>query len=147
MAASKKQIAVLNGPNLNLLGTRLPEVYGKKTLAQIVEMLEKRAGEAGYALTHIQSNSEGALIDAVHQAALDCVGIIINPAAYSHTSIALRDALETTKIPVIEVHLSNIFRREPFRHHSYVSEVATGVIVGFGGDSYVFALEALLKLV
>jgi 3-dehydroquinate dehydratase-2 len=140
------QILVLHGPNLNLLGTREPQVYGATTLDQINAELTKIATEAGASLSCFQSNHEGALIDRVQAARLDGTNfIIINPAAYTHTSVALRDALAGVAIPFIEVHLSNVHRREPFRHHSYFSDLAEGVIVGLGADGYRLALGHALK--
>jgi 3-dehydroquinate dehydratase-2 len=139
------RIAVINGPNLNLLGSRDPEMYGSITLDQIKAQLEPIAKSAGAEIRMIQSNSEGALVDEIQKANADCNGILINPAAYTHTSISIHDALAMAKIPVIEVHLSNIFKREEFRHHSYVSRVATGVISGLGAQGYEFALQAILR--
>ena len=139
------QILVLHGPNLNLLGTREPEVYGAATLDQINAELTKIAAEAGAALSAFQSNHEGALIDRVQAARHDgTVFIVINPAAFTHTSIGLRDALAGVAIPFIEVHLSNVHRREPFRQHSYFSDLAEGVIVGLGADGYRLALSHAL---
>lgn len=140
------QILVLHGPNLNLLGTREPQVYGSTTLDQINAELEKIAADAGAKLNAFQSNHEGALIDRVQAARLDGTRfIIINPGAFTHTSVALRDALAGVAIPFIEVHLSNVHRREPFRHHSYFSDLAEGVIVGLGADGYRLALGHALK--
>jgi 3-dehydroquinate dehydratase-2 len=140
------QILVLHGPNLNLLGTREPEVYGAVTLDQINTDLTQIATDAGSALTSFQSNHEGALIDRVQAARHDGTSfIIINPAALTHTSIGLRDALAGVAIPFIEVHLSNVHRRESFRHHSYFSDLAEGVIVGLGAEGYRLALGHALK--
>jgi 3-dehydroquinate dehydratase II len=137
------QILVLHGPNLNLLGTREPQVYGATTLEQINQDLTQRAQELGVQLACFQSNHEGALVDRVQAARLDGTRfIIINPGAYTHTSVAIRDALAGVAIPFIEVHLSNVHRREPFRHHSYFSDVAEGVIVGLGAMGYQLALQA-----
>jgi len=141
-----KYIALLNGPNLNLLGTRNPTQYGADTLDQIVQRVEVEAKKLGHAVWAFQSNSEGELIDAIHKSVREASGIIINPAAYSHTSVAIRDALECMAGPVIEVHLSNIAAREDFRHRSYVSPVASGVISGFGSYSYVLAIKAMAEL-
>jgi len=139
------KILVVNGPNLNLLGTREPEVYGSQTLAQIMQSLMEEAAAKGVALETFQSNSEGALIDRIHQAKQDnCAGIIINPGGYTHTSIALRDALSGVDLPTIEVHLSNIHARESFRHQSYIAPIAIGQICGFGALGYSLALQALL---
>ena len=138
-------ILVLNGPNLNLLGTREPEHYGHTGLAQINAALARLAGEAGYELQAFQSNAEHELIGRVHAARdEDVVFLLINPAAFTHTSVALRDALAAVKIPFIEVHLSNIHAREPFRRHSYFSDLAVGVISGLGAVGYELALRAAL---
>lgn len=138
-------ILVLHGPNLNLLGTREPGVYGSVTLAEIDAELTKIATEAGQALESFQSNHEGALIDRVHAARSDGTGaIIINPAGLTHTSVALRDAMAAVALPFVEVHLSNIHRREPFRHHSYFSDLAEGVVCGLGAAGYRLALQYLL---
>ncbi|WP_114239700.1 type II 3-dehydroquinate dehydratase [Dyella sp. C9] len=140
------KILVLHGPNLNLLGVREPEVYGRDTLADIDAMLARRAQAAGHALESFQSNAEHALIERVHQARLDGTDLIlVNPGAFTHTSIALRDALAGVAIPFIELHLSNVHAREPFRRHSYLSDIAIGVICGFGADSYRLALDAAVS--
>ncbi len=139
-------VMVIHGPNLNLLGTREPEVYGSQTLADIDAMLEAEAKTLGIALKTTQSNSEGALVDAVQGAAKWAQVIIINPGAYTHTSIALRDAIAGVSVPTIEVHLSNVHAREEFRRHSFVSPVAVGQISGFGAESYRLALHAARKL-
>ncbi|MBI1422051.1 MAG: type II 3-dehydroquinate dehydratase [Gammaproteobacteria bacterium] len=139
-------ILVIHGPNLNLLGTREPEHYGKTTLPQIDEKLTAHAAEVGHELHSVQSNAEHVLVDAIHQAARDGVDmIIINPAAFTHTSVALRDALAAVKIPFIEVHLSNVHAREEFRQHSYFSDLAVGVISGLGPIGYELALQAALS--
>lgn len=138
-------ILVLNGPNLNLLGRREPGHYGTRTLAEIVQELEQLADEFEVRLYHFQSNSEAELINRVHQAVEDEISfIIINPAAFTHTSVALRDALAGVAIPFIEVHLSNVHKREAFRHHSYFSDIAVGTIVGLGPIGYALALQAAL---
>jgi 3-dehydroquinate dehydratase-2 len=138
-------ILVLHGPNLNLLGTREPAVYGATTLAEIDAELRKIAEDAGASLSSFQSNHEGALIDRVQAAREDgTTAIIINPGGYTHTSVALRDALAAVALPFIEVHLSNIHRREPFRRHSYFSDLAEGVICGLGAAGYRLALGVLL---
>ena len=135
------QILLLHGPNLNLLGTREPTIYGATTLAQINEQLATKAHQQGYSLDYLQSNHEGVLVDRIQAATHDGTQyIIINPAAYTHTSIAIVDALLATKIPFIEVHISNIFARENFRNNSYFSSAANGIICGFGGTSYEYAL-------
>ncbi|MBL0162693.1 MAG: type II 3-dehydroquinate dehydratase [Xanthomonadales bacterium] len=140
------KILILHGPNLNLLGTREPEVYGRATLADIDTGLSAAAATAGHELASFQSNAEHALIDRVHAARGEGVAwIVINPGGYTHTSVALRDALAGVAIPFIEVHLSNVKAREPFRHHSYFSDIAHGVISGFGADSYRLALDFILR--
>jgi len=142
IAKALRNVLVLHGPNLNLLGTREPEVYGATTLADINAALTERAQARGVTLAHFQSNHEGALVDRIHAAKGEGVEfIIINPAAYTHTSVALRDALAGVVIPYIEVHLSNVHRREPFRHHSYLADQAVGVICGLGWRGYIAALD------
>jgi 3-dehydroquinate dehydratase-2 len=137
-------ILVLNGANLNLLGTREPELYGTTTLTEIAQMLDTAAADMGHVLQHFQSNAEHELIERIHQAKQEGVSfIIINPGGFTHTSIVLRDALAGVEIPFIEVHLSNIFARETFRQHSYLSDLAIGVISGLGAQGYLFALDAL----
>ncbi len=139
-------ILLLNGPNLNLLGTREPDLYGHTTLADIEERLRRTAQAAGHRLDAFQSNAEHALIDRIHQTGRDGVDfILINPGAFTHTSIALRDSLLGMKVPFIEVHMSNVHAREPFRHHSYLSDVAAGVIVGLGAQGYELALQAAIS--
>lgn len=142
------KLLVLHGPNLNLLGTREPAVYGSATLAQIDADLARMAADAGVELQSLQSNHEGVLIDRIHAARSDGTGfIVINPGGLTHTSVALRDALAAVALPFIEVHLSNVHRREPFRHHSYLSDIAAGVIVGLGADGYRLAAQhALARL-
>lgn len=141
------RILVLHGPNLNMLGVREPDKYGVNTLAEINSLLTKRAAAAQVELLHFQSNSESELIERIHNAKDNIAYILINPAAFTHTSIALRDALAAVAIPFIEIHLSNIYAREAFRHHSYFSDLAVGVISGLGVHSYELALEhALGKL-
>jgi 3-dehydroquinate dehydratase-2 len=145
-AATAPKLLVLHGPNLNLLGTREPKHYGQTTLADINVALARRAEAAGVELETFQSNHEGALIERVHAAREQGVRyIIINPAAYTHTSVALRDAVAAAGIPFIEVHLSNVHAREPFRHNSYFSDLAVGVITGLGSEGYLLALEYLLS--
>ena len=141
-------LLLLNGPNLNLLGVREPAVYGRTTLADIEQRLAALAAEQGHELATFQSNAEHALIDRIHLAFREAVAfILINPGAYTHTSIALRDALLGTQIPFIEVHLSNVYAREPFRKHSYLSDIARGVISGFGALSYELALQAAMHAI
>jgi len=139
-------VLVLHGPNLNLLGSREPAVYGSATLPDIERELTQIAKEAGSTLSSLQSNHEGVLIDRVHAARTDGTDfILINPAGFTHTSVALRDALAAVAIPFVEIHLSNIHRREPFRHHSYFSDLAEGVICGLGAQGYVLALRHALS--
>jgi 3-dehydroquinate dehydratase-2 len=141
-----QNILVLHGPNLNLLGTREPHIYGSLTLPQINERLELLAGELGAKLTAWQGNHEGALVDRIQAARQDGTDfIIINAAAYTHTSVAIRDALAGVAIPFIEVHLSNLYKREPFRHHSYLSDLAIGLISGLGADGYEAALRYAVR--
>lgn len=140
-------ILVLNGPNLNLLGDRDPDIYGPETLADIEERCRLRAAELELSVDFRQSNSEGELVDWIQDARASCAALIINPAAYTHSSIAIMDALSVLTIPVIELHLSNIHRRESFRRRSYVSKVATGVICGFGSSGYEMAVDAAAKLI
>ncbi|PLX34052.1 MAG: type II 3-dehydroquinate dehydratase [Hyphomicrobiales bacterium] len=138
-----RTIYILNGPNLNLLGAREPEIYGTQTLEDIREMCAARADALGFAIAFHQTNNEGELVSLVQEASEQAAGLILNAAAYTHSSIALHDALKSCTIPAIEVHLSNIFTREDFRHHSYVSPAVTGMICGLGGQGYLLALEAL----
>lgn len=139
-------VLVLNGPNLNMLGVRQPEIYGRETLGDIEAACRERAAELGLELDFRQSNHEGELVEWVHEARGEADGIAINAGALSHTSIAILDALLLCELPVVEVHLSNIHRREAFRHHSYVSQAARGVICGFGVQGYLFALDALARI-
>ncbi len=141
-----KLIYVLNGPNLNLLGSREPEVYGKDTLADVRAKCEGKAKALGFAIDFRQSNHEGELVAWIQQARTEAAGLIVNAGAFTHTSIAILDALLACPIPSVEVHLSNIFTREPFRHHSYISKAVKGVICGFGANSYELAVEALAGL-
>ena len=139
-------ITILNGPNLDLLGTREPEIYGTDTLNEIQNKCQARAGSLGFELAFHQSNREGVLIELIHAARDHSSGIIINAAAYTHTSIAIADALKAAGLPVIELHLSNIFAREDFRHHSFISPLAKGVICGFGANGYYLALDAMAAM-
>ncbi|VVT54778.1 3-dehydroquinate dehydratase II (EC [Kosakonia radicincitans] len=143
--ADKLRILLLNGPNLNMLGTREPKTYGSLTLQQIVNRLTNEAEALNVTLMHFQSNAEFALIDRIHQAKDTADFILINPAAFTHTSVAIRDALLAVDIPFIEIHLSNVHAREPFRHHSYLSDIAVGVICGLGADGYTYALQTAVK--
>jgi len=136
-------IGVLNGPNLNLLGTRQPEIYGHTTLADIEARCVGLGAELGVAVECVQSNHEGVLVDAIHEWRTRASGFVVNAAAYTHTSVALRDAFLATELPLIEVHLSNVHAREAFRHHSYLADIATAVIAGCGPDGYEFALRHL----
>jgi 3-dehydroquinate dehydratase-2 len=140
---ARPTIAVLNGPNLNLLGERDPATYGRATLADLEKLCLATAEELGYDLDFRQSNHEGVLVDAIHEVRASAVGLVVNAAAYSHTSIAIRDALVTVTGPVVEVHLTNIHAREPFRHHSYVAEVAAGSVTGCGTHGYALAIRHL----
>jgi len=143
----KSKVLVLNGPNLNLLGLREPEIYGSETIADLERVVAEECRRLGLACEFFQSNHEGALIDRIHQARTDgTAAIIINPGGLTHTSIALRDALAAVALPVIEVHLSNLYRREPFRHQSLTAGVAVGVISGFGIQGYLFAVQAASSL-
>jgi 3-dehydroquinate dehydratase II len=140
------QILVLNGPNLNLLGKRQPEIYGNLTLSDIEQQVRALAEELGVEIDFRQSNSEAELINWIHAAAGKFGALVINPAAYTHTSLALRDAISAVGIPTVEIHISNIHRREPFRHHSYIAEVAVGQIAGFGATSYLLGIRAAVGL-
>lgn len=146
-SAAALPILLLNGPNLNTLGIRQPEVYGSTTLAQIVESAERRAAERGFGLRAAQTNHEGQLIDWIHEARGQVSGIIINPGGWTHTSVALADALLVPEVPIVEVHISNIAKREPFRHHSYISPIAVGTIAGLGVAGYDYALQFLMEYV
>ena len=139
------RILVIHGPNLNLLGRREPGVYGHDTLSQINVQLRALAQKRGVELKILQSNSEGEIVSFIGENADWADGIVINPAAYTHTSVAIRDAIAAVNLPTVEIHLSNVFKREDFRHFSYISPVASGVICGFGPEGYVLALEAIVK--
>ncbi|MBH8575252.1 type II 3-dehydroquinate dehydratase [Nostocaceae cyanobacterium CENA369] len=137
-------ILVLHGPNLNMLGLREPGIYGSLSLAEINRLLEEEASKLQASIISLQSNHEGVLVDTIHEALGKHQGILINAGAYTHTSVALRDAIAAVNLPTVEVHLSNIYRREEFRHHSYISPVAIGQISGFGVQSYLLGLQALV---
>ena len=141
-----KQILLVNGPNLNLLGTREPEIYGSDTLEDVQRLVERVAKEYGIAVRAMQSNHEGEIIDAIHAARMDCDAIIINPGGLTHTSVALRDALTAVALPFGEIHISNTYAREEFRHHSYLSAVAEFVITGAGIQGFDFAVRRMAKL-
>ncbi len=141
-----RPVTLLNGPNLNLLGLRQPEIYGSETLADVIDRASALAGDLGLDLTALQSNHEGQLVDWIQAARGTSAGIIINPGAYSHTSVAILDALNAFDGPVLEVHISNIHRREAFRHHSFVSQRAEGVIAGFGTEGYLLALRRMATI-
>ncbi|MCH5643387.1 MULTISPECIES: type II 3-dehydroquinate dehydratase [unclassified Gordonia (in: high G+C Gram-positive bacteria)] len=140
-------ILLLNGPNLNTLGIRDPEVYGASTLADVVDLAERTAADLGFGLRAAQTNHEGQMIDWIHESVGQICGIVINPGGWTHTSVALADALVIPEVPVMEVHISNVGAREPFRHHSYVSPIASGVIAGYGIRGYEFAVRRLADLV
>ena len=144
--ATKKPILVVHGPNLNMLGTREPDVYGTATLADIDASLQALANELGWTLETFQSNGEGELVTRIQQAATANSGILINPGAYTHTSVAIRDAIASVPVPTVECHLSNIHKREEFRHRSLIVGVAAGQVMGFGADSYLLGLRALVSL-
>ena len=151
MAATMKKILVLNGPNLNLLGTREPALYGHETLADVERLCAEAGARHGVAIECRQSNHEGHLIDWLHEAGREIVagrmlGVVMNPGAYTHTSVALHDAIKGAGVTLIELHISNVHAREPFRHHSYVSPAARGIIVGLGVQGYPLAIEALVRL-
>jgi len=143
-------VLVLNGPNLNLLGTRKPEVYGSTSLADVADRCREEGGKLGLDVDFRQSNHEGQLIDWIHEGgaavkAGTCIGAVFNPGAFTHTSVALHDAIEGAELPVIELHISNVHRREEFRHHSFISPIARGVVVGFGVHGYVLAIQGLYE--
>ena len=146
-AAVAARVLVLNGPNLNMLGTREPALYGRQTLDDIAEMCAVRAAALDLDIDFRQSNHEGELVEWIQQARGACAAIVINPGGHTHTSVAIMDALLLSELPVIEVHISNIFRREPFRAHSYVSQAASGMITGLGAHGYVLALDAVAEIV
>ncbi len=142
---SDRRVLVLNGPNLNLLGTREPEIYGSESLAEIIDRLTVAGRELGCEIRHLQSNAEGALIDAIHDAMSWADGVVFNAGGYTHTSVALRDAISACRLPVVETHLSNVHAREEFRHRSLLAPVCLGVVAGFGSDGYRIALTGLLN--
>ncbi|HMA81274.1 MAG TPA: type II 3-dehydroquinate dehydratase [Candidatus Binatia bacterium] len=144
---AKKKILVLNGPNLNLLGKRQPEIYGKTTLGEIEKKVRALAKELDVEVDFRQSNAEGELVTWIQQAAGSFGAIVINPAAYTHTSLAMRDAISAVGVPTVEIHISNIHKRETFRHHSFIAEVAVGQIAGFGVNSYLLGLRAAAELI
>ena len=144
---TNQKILVIHGPNLNMLGKREPDIYGTTTLDGINTMLKKQGKNLGLDVETFQSNHEGEIVEKIHQALGTCKGLIINPAAYTHTSVAIRDALLLLDIPVIEIHISNIYKREPFRHKSLIADIATARISGFGIHGYTMALEALPKMI
>lgn len=146
LTTMNRRILVVNGPNLNLLGTREPEVYGADTLADVEALAAATAAELGYEVRAVQSNHEGVLVDAIHAAREDCDAIVINPAAFTHTSVAIRDALLGVALPVAEVHLSNVHAREEFRRRSYISDIAVCVIAGAGIQGYDFAIRRLVRV-
>ena len=141
---TRKRVLVLHGPNLNLLGSREPEIYGATTLEEIDRAITREAGHLGIDVEIYQSNSEGDLVERIQRARENCQGLVINPGAYSHTSIAIRDAISAVRIPAVEVHLSNIYNREPFRQNSVIAPVSVGQISGFGPFSYLLGLQAVL---
>lgn len=141
------KILLVNGPNLNLLGTREPEIYGHETLADVEALVTATAAAKGFAVEAVQSNHEGVLIDAIHAARTTCAGIVINPGGLTHTSVVLRDALSGVSLPVAEVHISDVYAREEFRHHSYVKDVAIVHVIGQGVPGYALATERLLTLI
>lgn len=142
-----RRLLLVNGPNLNLLGTREPEIYGTATLADVERITADSAGARGFEVRAVQSNHEGALIDAIHAAREDCAGIVINPGGLTHTSVVLRDALSGVGLPVAEVHISDVMAREPFRHHSYVADVAVVHVIGEGVDGYATATGRLIDVI
>ncbi len=144
--SAKKPVLVLNGPNLNMLGKRQPKIYGRETLADVEKACRAEAARLGLAIEFAQSNHEGVLVDLIQAARDKNSAIVINAGAYTHTSVALRDALNAAELPTVEVHISNIYKRESFRHHSYISPAAVGVIAGLGTQGYLVALQALARL-
>jgi 3-dehydroquinate dehydratase-2 len=145
--SSPRRLLLVNGPNLNLLGTREPELYGSQTLQDVEKLAADTAAARGFEMRAIQSNHEGVLIDAIHAAGADCAGIVINPGGLTHTSIVLRDALSGVSLPIAEVHISDILAREPFRHHSYVADVAVVHVIGEGVHGYAAAVTRLIDVI
>jgi 3-dehydroquinate dehydratase-2 len=145
-SSSSKKVLVIHGPNLNMLGKREPHIYGHDSLAEIDARLKKKGEDLGIAVETFQSNHEGDLVEKIQRAADAVHGIVINPAAYTHTSVAIRDALAMLDIPIVEIHLSNIHRREPFRHTSMIADIVTARIAGFGASGYALALEGLVEM-
>lgn len=143
----QEQILLVNGPNLNMLGSREKDIYGSATLAEIVDAFGKKSGELGYRVNSFQSNSEGEIVGFIQKEGKNAAGLVINAGALTHTSIAIRDAILSVKVPFVEVHLSNVFARENFRHQSYLSDIAIGVIAGFGMNSYFLGLSALVDFI
>jgi len=147
VTTSPRRLLLLNGPNLNLLGTREPEVYGHETLADVEALVSQTAAASGFEVRALQSNHEGVLIDTIHAARSDCAGIIINPGGLTHTSVSLRDALSGAALPVAEVHISNVYEREAFRHHSYIADVAAVHVIGEGAAGYARATGLLIDII
>ncbi len=142
-----RRLLLVNGPNLNLLGTREPEIYGSQTLADVERLVTDAAASRGFEIRAVQSNHEGVLIDAIHAAREDCAGIVINPGGLTHTSVVLRDALSGVALPVAEVHISDVSKREPFRHHSYIADVAVVHVIGEGVAGYASAVDRLIGII
>lgn len=145
--STPRRLLLVNGPNLNLLGTREPEIYGRESLADVEALVARTAGERGFEVRTVQSNHEGVLLDAIHAARSDCAGIVINPGGLTHTSVVLRDALAGVALPVAEVHISDVYAREEFRHHSFVRDVAVVHVIGEGVAGYARAVRLLLDVV
>ena len=147
MTSTPRRLLLLNGPNLNLLGTREPDVYGRETLADVEALVSRTAAASGFEVRALQSNHEGVLIDAIHAAREDCAGIVINPGGLTHTSVSLRDALSGVALPVAEVHISDVYAREEFRHHSYIRDIAAVHVVGEGVTGYARATDLLIDII
>lgn len=145
--STARRLLLVNGPNLNLLGVREPDIYGHDTLADVEALVTRTAGEYGFEVRAVQSNHEGVLIDAIHAARTDCAGIVINPGGLTHTSVVLRDALSGVSLPVAEVHISDVLKREPFRHHSYVADIAVVHVIGEGVPGYATAVRRLIEVI